>query len=201
MKWGAQERRHLRWPLLLAIVLCGAGVAMVLYSEYRLDSARQERAAARKQSASALERVAKVAEEERDIRNNLVVYQRMVDAGIVGEKNRLDLIDGIAAIKTARKLFDIRYQIEPQKPLDYPGIARTPGLDFVVSRVQLDMQLLHEEDLLRFIRDLTARGQYHLAVRSCSLGRHDRSPASAFAPNVQARCTLDLINLVEARAS
>jgi hypothetical protein len=194
---GKQDLRLLRWPLLGASLLLFAGAATLWYAEYHLDLARQQQAATQKQRLAAQDRVAKASEEEREIRNHLVYFQRMVDAGIVGSKNRLDLVENISGIKNELKLFDIRYNIEPQKPVDYPGIAKTGAMEFVASRMQLDMRLLHEEDLLKFLRELQAKGQSMVSVRQCKLSRIDRGGATGpLAPGLQAQCSIDLINLV-----
>lgn len=129
MMFHKQDLRQLRWPLVAASVLMIAGAATLWYAERYLDLARQQQAAALKQRVAAQERVAKASEEEREIRSHLVFYQRMVDAGIVGARNRLDLIEKITAIKSQLKVFDIKYNIEPQKPVDYPGITQTGAMD------------------------------------------------------------------------
>jgi hypothetical protein len=197
MMFRKEDFRQLRWPLAAAGMLMIAGAASLWYAENYLEAARQKQAAIHKQRLAAQDRVAKASEEEREIRNHLVYFQRMTDAGMVGSKNRLDLIEKIAAIKTQLKLFDIKYSIEPQKPVDYPGITPTGAMEFVTSRMQLDMTLLHEEDLLNFLRELRSAGQSLVSVRTCTLNRLDRGGASgALAPGVQAKCSIDLINLV-----
>ena len=201
MKLEKQDFRQLRWPLAIAVVFAIAGAGALLYSERNLDAARGAAAVAKASRTTAQDRVAKAAEEEREIRSDLVFYQRMVDAGMVGTRNRLDLIEKISAIKTARKLFEIKYNIDAQKPLDYPGITPSGAMDFVTSRMQLDIMLLHEEDLINFLDDLRAAGQSLVSVRQCSLSRQDRAPSQAVAPTLQAQCLVDLITLVENKPS
>ena len=197
MKFTKQDFRQLRWPLVAAGILVMAGAASLWFADRNLDAANQTKAAAQKQRTTAQERVAKASEEEREIRSHLVYYQRMADAGMIGAKNRLDLIDKIAAIKSQRKLFEIKYSIEAQKPVDYPGITPTGAMEFVTSRMQLDMLLLHEEDLLNFLKDLQGAGQSLVSVRHCKLTRLDRgATGGSLTPGLQAQCTIDLINLV-----
>jgi len=199
MKLEKQDIRQLRWPLVVAVAFALAGTGVLLYSEQHLDAARRDAAASKTSRTAALDRVAKAAEEEREIRNDLVFYQRMVNAGLVGSRNRLDLIENIATIKAERKLFEIKYNIDAQKPLDYPGITPSGTLDFVTSRMQLDIMLLHEEDLFNFLNDLRAAGQSHVSVRQCTLTRQDRAGSPALTPTLQAQCQIDLITLVESK--
>lgn len=196
-----QDLRRLRWPLVGALLLIATGVSALVAAENLLDAARKTREQLQKQSTSARERVAKASEEEKEILSQLVYYQRMLDAGMVGSRNRLDLIEAIAGIKSRRKLLDIRYNIEPQRAVDYAGVVTTGAMDFVTSRMQLDMMLLHEEDLLNFLTDLKSAGQSLVSVRQCTLTRADRGMPVGLAPGMQARCVVDLITLVQSRPS
>jgi hypothetical protein len=172
-------------------------------SEHYVDIAKERRKGTQVKRTAALERVARAAEEEKEIRGNLVHYRKMIESGIVGPKNRLDLIEKIAAIKTQRKLFEIKYNISAQRPLDYPGIQQTGALDFVNSQMRLDITLLHEDDLLNFIADLQASRQTHVSVRHCTIQRLPGAPAnvSGAVPMLKSDCTVDLINLIDSKPS
>ena len=194
--------RQLRWPFVTALLLTVAGIAVVVLAESRLDSTRAARQKVQADRLAALERVTKATDEEREIRQNLVEYQKMVDSGMVGRTNRLDLIERMAGIKTERKLFEMRYSIDAQRAVDYPGIAPTGALDLVTNRMQLNMLLLHEQDFLNFIHDLQQSRQAYVSVRRCDITRND-GPATGptVQPTLKSECTVDLINLVEAQAS
>jgi hypothetical protein len=184
----------------VAVLLIALGATAIAVGTYYLGRATEARESARAQRSAAAERVSKVSEEEREIRESLGFYQRMQQQGMIGQENRLDWIDAIARIKTERKLFEIKYNIEPQKPLDYPGIVATKSADFVVSRMKLDMLLLHEEDLLDFISDLRSAGRFHVSVRHCSVSRIERGPVTAgqaLLPRLRSDCSIDLITVME----
>ena len=103
----------------------------------------------------------------------------------------------MTAIKSERRLFNISYSIDPQRPLDYPGFGAGSGAYFMTSRAKVALQLLHEEDLLNFIDDLARRSKLHLSARSCNIQRMDRggSGGAVLAPRLQAECTFDLITI------
>ena len=160
------------------VALALAGVACYFAADDYLQETKKLGAATSAQRAEVQTRLASANEEEREIKANLQQYQALAARGIVGEEKRLDWIDTITAIKNERRLFNIGYSIEPQKELDYPGFAAGGGVNFVVSRVKMEIQLLHEEDLLNFIDDLTKRGKSYLSVRSCDVQRADRGSAA-----------------------
>jgi len=193
-----EDLKRLRAPLALAAALLALGAACLVASEHYRDEAIKARDAARLSRVTAQERVSKVSEEEREIRENLVYYERMRRSGMVGEQNRLDWIESIARIKNERKLFEIKYAIEPQRPLDYPGIVATGAADFVVSRMRLEMALLHEEDLLDFLADLQGTGRAYVSVRRCTVTRIERGSAptaTALQPRLRAECQVDLVSV------
>ena len=186
--------KRLRVPMALAVALIALGVVPLVWSTYYLDAARETRSAVRQQRVAAQERVSKVSEEEREIRQNFVSFEQMRASGIVGEQSRLDWIEAIARIKNSRKLFEIRYSIEAQKSLDYPGIVSGAGAEFVVSRMKLEMMLLHEEDLLGFLDDLRAAGKAHVSVKHCTVARTE-SGGTALQPRLRAECLIDLVSI------
>ncbi len=204
MKIARQDFKRLRIPLFAAALLIALGIACLAISETWLIDARKTRDAAKNSSAQAQKRVDAVAEEEREIKENMLWYARMASRGMVDPESRLDLIDSIGKIKTTRKLFEIRYNLESQRPLGYPGITPAvakPGstpqgtIELVGSRMKLDMQLLHEEDLLKFLSDLDAAALSHVSVRHCTLNVIERGPAQALSavPRLNSSCEVDLV--------
>jgi hypothetical protein len=192
------DLKRLRMPLSVAIVLLVLAAGSLIASGYYLDEARAVQDATRQTRVAAQERVLRVAEEEREIRDDLVYYEQMRQRGVVGEQSRLDWIESIARIKNDRKLFEIRYNFDAQKPLDYPGMVPTSAADFVVSRLKLDMLLLHEGDLLNFLADLQTGIKAHVSVRSCVVSRVERGAApgaTTLQPRLRAECQVDLISV------
>lgn len=192
--------KRLRAPLALALALVGVGAAVALMSDSYLDSSKKLRDASRVSRVGAQERVLRVSEEEREIKQNIVDYERMRELGMMSDQNRIDWIESIARIKNNRKLFEIKYRIEAQRGLDYPGLAATGSADFVVSRMRLEMLLLHENDLLDFLTDLQATKKAYVSVRQCVLMRIERgTTATTLQPRLRAECQVDLVSVRGAR--
>jgi len=112
---------------------------------------------------------------------------------IVGEERRLEWLDALARIRSARGLSDLRYQIDPQKPWkgDRPGTL----LEVRSSAMKVEIALLHEGELLRFLDDLRSSGGAYYAVRRCSV---HRSPGKE-AQGLRAKCEIDLITMAEGK--
>ena len=196
MKLGARDLKRLRLPVAACVVLAIAGVACYFAADNYLQETKTLAAATSAQRAEVQTRLASATEEEREIKANLQQYQALAARGIIGEEKRLDWVDTITAIKNERRLFNISYSIEPQKELDYPGFGPGGGVNFMASRVKMEIQLLHEEDLLNFIDDLAKRGKSYLSARSCDVQRAERGSAgTTLASRLQAACVFDLITI------
>jgi hypothetical protein len=198
MNLRREDLRRLRGPIAMAVLAIVIGATCFFLADLYRDSAAKTRAGTRASRVAAQERVLRVSEEEREIRENLIDYERMREQGMLGDQNRIDWIEAIARIKNNRKLFEIKYRIEAQRPLDYNGVVPASGAEFVVSRMRLDMLLLHENDLLDFLSDLQAARRAFVSVRQCMVTRLDRGSAPVAAsvqPRLRADCQVDLVSV------
>ncbi len=195
MKFERSDLRRLLPPLAGCLALTLAGAACYSAAHGYLQETRKLGAAAAAQRAKAQATLARATEEEREIKASLQQYQALAARGIVGEEKRLDWVDTVTAIKNERRLFNVGYSIGPQQELDYPGFGTGGGVKFMASRVRINMQLLHEEDLLSFIDDLAKRGKSYLSARSCDVTRASRGGGAALVPRLQADCEFDLITI------
>lgn len=201
MKLPPKSGRHLVLPGLIALALIAAGLAAVMATQGMLAQAHGELSQAKSAREQAQARLARATDEERDIREKLVDYRKLLDRGFIGEEQRLDWIDRIAAIKSARKLFDVKYTIEPRRPVDYPGLSGKGNVEFLASPMKLDMQLLHEEDLFRFIGDLRGALSAYVFVKACNVDRADRGLSDrGVAPRLHANCEIDLVTIRDRQA-
>jgi hypothetical protein len=203
MKVSGDDLKRLRVPIALAGVLAAAGIAALVASQRYLESVKVVGDGTRVSRVAAQERVLRVSEEEREIRESLVDFERMREQGMAADQNRIELIEAISKIKNNRKLFEIKYRVDAQRQLDYPGIVASGRADLVVSRIKLEMLLLHEGDLLSFLDDLRAAKKAYVSVRQCQVMRLERTPvqtATSLRPRLRADCQVDLISIKGLRA-
>lgn len=134
-------------------------------------------------------RLARIDDETADLRGNVERYEEIAAKGVLGPERRLEWVECIARVKAARRLFEMRYEFSPQKPLaaDHDG--------FMVSTMKLHMELLHEEDLTGFLDDLAQTAPALLHVRACSMERLGSGRDGS--AQLGAECTIDWITLKE----
>jgi hypothetical protein len=194
------ELRRLLAPALAALVLLGAGGALVWWSDASLLSARRGLAAAQEQRKQNAARLARIAEEEREVKTNLALYQQLKQLNVLGPERRLEWADAMSRIRKQRELLDLRYRVERQRLLSaIPG--KPANVEFYASTMHVDLALLHEGDLLRFLGDLRASGNAYYSVRRCGLQRTGIAAAGGtIAPRLRGDCQIDLITVIDKAA-
>jgi hypothetical protein len=200
VRFTREELKRLIAPLAIALALLGAGAALMWSAAGALRSAQAQLAVAQTERRQNNERLARIAEEEREVSEKIDVYQRLKSLNILGEERRLEWADAITRIRTERELLDLRYIVERQKLLtSAPG---KPGsVDFYASTMKVELALLHEEDLLRFLADLRQSGNAFYAVKKCALTRTGQAVAGAtMTPRLRGECDIDLITVIDRAA-
>ena len=200
MNLTRDEARKLVLPVLLALVLLGAGAGLIWGAGQARQAAQREFASAQSQRQQNAERLARIAEEEREVKEKIEVYQQLRALHILGEEKRLEWADAMTRIRTQRELLDVRYRVEKQRRL--ASVPGKPGnVDFFASTMKVELALLHEEDLLRFFADLRASGNAYYAPKRCAISR--TGPAgtgTSIQPRLRAECEIDLITVTDGGA-
>lgn len=201
MRLTPEELRKLALPALVAAVLLAAGAAFIWSADAALSSAQRQIAAAEAQRAQAAERLARISEEEREVREKLDVYKTLKSLNILGEERRLEWADAIARIRKQRELLDLSYRVDRQHML--ASVPGKPGnVDFFASTMRVQLALLHEEDLLRFLADLRNSGNAYYSVKACAINRTGPQTATGttITPRLRATCEIDLVTIVDRAA-
>lgn len=201
------DLRRLAPSLATALVMIALGALAVWFVLQQSQLAQRDRNTAQSQRSASAQRLAQSRDEEQEIKQKIARYNTLVARGIIGEEHRLDWVEQINAIKSARQLYDLQYEIAPQKPIDATILPGTSGsYEFYASTMQLTLQLLHEGDLLDFLTDLRAKVHADIRPRSCDVARLPKSAAGSTdgrgpQPLLKADCTLDWITVREKGSS
>lgn len=166
MTFTTRDLGKLQWPLLGALLMIVLTVLPVVWSSNQVNSARSERDEAERRKSGSEQRLLKVRTEEQEIRERAALYQRMQRSGITGNEQRLEWTELIEKIQQQMRIPGINYEFGIRKPLDESAATEQ---DYFVSPMGLQMRLLHEEDLLNFLRRLQHEAKALVIIRSCTL--------------------------------
>ncbi len=195
MNLALSEVRKLALPIVLCLLAVAAGAALIAYVHSALARANQELANAQTQRGEANQRLARIAEEEREVQEKLAVYQRLQALHIIGPELRLEWADTMSRIRISRELLDLSYQVQRQQLL--ASVPGKPGnVEIYSSTMKVNLALLHEGDLLGFLRDLRQSGNAYYSIRSCDIARTGQAPTgTSIVPRLRANCDIDLITI------
>ena len=187
----AKTLKRIRWNLLLFFSTLLLGAGMLYYSRIVLLDAQKIHKQATGKRAEVQGKLANARNEEQELLEKYSRYEGIVKNGYIGSERRLDWIEQIRKIKNTRKLLDVIYELDPQTVLDGTNAS---GFDFMVSNTHLQIQLLHEEDLLNFLADLRDGMRAYTSVKSCNVTRQTRTTSSV---QLAADCSIDWVTLRE----
>ncbi len=126
-------------------------------------------------------------------------YERFRNQGFIGKENRLEWIETLRLAAEDLELPNLTYSLEPQLEVLPPVPSTSSSADTQVfgSRLELEIGLLHEVDLLRLFDALQARAPGLIKVDRCRLlrqaGQGGRKPVD---PNIVANCSLTVFSIV-----
>ena len=125
------------------------------------------------------------------------LYRGYKASGLVGAERRLSWIESLESTNSVLRLPTLTYNLHPQEAFKRPGLKIGRGVSVKSSRMDLNMGLLHEEDLFALLEGLRLSIKNLFTVDSCSLHRFagiERS-LDTRKPNLQTKCTIRWVTI------
>jgi hypothetical protein len=175
--------------LLVSSVLVAGGRFMVIKTRPGTELAQQKNIEAR-------QRLTQAQTERSDIDAFGRPFEQLRARGFFGAENRLAMIEAIRDIQRAHGLLPITYEFAPQQIVVLDPTLLEPPLELHSTTILLKMGLLHEMDLVNFLRDLRGKGNF--TVKDCVLTPLDAAGTDAQTARQSADCTLYWLSVSEA---
>ena len=190
MKFPRRDFSLIRTAVLLLMTAVVVSVASVAGSLYLKTRMHQNKLDDQKRLIETRTKLDRVREEERQIRRYHAKYQELIKQEVVGNENRLSLLESIARIKTERKLFEFSYQIAAQQPVQ-PDAALPQGeLNLYASPMKFGLAVLHEEDWLDTLNDIKKKNAGVSLLRECKISRNSSSANNVPGSKLKAECLM-----------
>ena len=181
---------HLKWSLLAFTLSLIIGSSAIWLSAKYVDHARKERQQAQRQLIDARK---KLSDAQSDLAN-MSIYSRefasLVDYKIIGGEQRLDWMEELAKLHQHHYVIDFKYTIAPQQPYTPNPALDTGNFELKLSGLNLQLDLLHDMQLIRFMDALRSNVKGWFIIDHCSLERNGATNvnADAVSPNIKAEC-------------
>lgn len=179
MKFSRSDLALMQWSLLglCASVLISA--AFLYGSGHYATRAQQDRRAAQSRLDDARRQLTAAQEDRQNMATYAEKYQSLAQGGIFGDGQRLDWMEGLERLRQQHIVDSFRYNIAPQKP--HVPVSPIDGgvFDIQYSEMVLELDLLHEGQLINFFSALRAQVKGHYQLEGCTLQRQAAGPESA----------------------
>lgn len=188
--------RKLRYPILgIGCALLFVGLFASFADQYRHDkemALQSEEMAYRK----AHQKFESSGLEKETIIKYLPIYNDLLKAGFVGEERRIEWIERLRQIHSQYNLFSIDYNIGQQEAYRPSFLSNLGNLVLNRSVMELQLDMLHEGDLVNLLDDLHERTPPFM-VRDCEITRPIGAEVNInnLTANLRARCELDWLTL------
>ena len=189
------ELKALQTPLIILVIVLGLGAGIVYQLDQTLSATKRDLAQHQGQMREARTRLQKSGEEKELIVRFLPNYEYLQRIGFVGDEKRLSWLEGLRLSNQQAQLFGVQYQIGSQQQYPYAAELNPGQLTLHQSVMKLSFQLLHEGDLMSFLKVLGKQGAGFFAVNECRLDRLNTGGSIRFQPNLRADCDIAWITL------
>ena len=181
--------------LALAIAVAASFAMVAFSSDQRSQSEKQYR-----DHVTGLQeartRYQRSGEERETVMHYVQAYRQLEKIGFVGAEQRLNWVESLRAANAQAGLFGVDYQLSAQEPFPYVAKDNPVGDRVKHSRMKLSFGVLHEGDLMRLFRALSAQQPGLFTLNSCSLDRAGRQGAPLpRRANLSAECELSWLTI------
>lgn len=194
-----QDWQKLKTPLLVMIAVIMMVALMFGFARYFDMQQQQALQNQQNQLNAARQRYQSSGMEKDMITRYLPQYQALIAKGFVGEERRLEWIEHLREQHQAYKLFGIKYSVSQQEKYSPAFTGNLGGFTLNRSVMKLELDMLHEADLLRLTEALNTETSTPFMLRDCEIIRLNRGSqfGSELSANLHAQCELDWLTLRE----
>lgn len=126
-------------------------------------------------------------------------YREFQALGFVGRERRLDWVETIRTAARGLDVPSVSYALEPQLEVVRPVASAAPNdnIRIYLSRLEFELGLVHELDLLRFFSRLADEAPGLMKVDGCELARQADSVSRLLAEtNILANCSVIIFSVM-----
>ncbi len=193
MKLKSDDLQLLRNPLLFLLAALLISLVWWMGSWQYLRVVKGEQDAVRRSLGAARAQLENARTQRKYFGDNQATYAELKSKGLLDKQKRLEWIELIAQLRDRHQIYSIDYNVSAQKP--FAGM--NANLPVLTSKIDLKFALLHEQDLLSFLKDFQQLAPGVFLLDSCSLQRDGDANGVGAAPNIEANCTMQWVTLKE----
>jgi len=186
---------YLRRPAIIFLILVISSVVFYL-GGLQFKNNENEGFSNAKNSLSASHRALnKKSKEIALVDDYLEAYTALTDNGFIGDERRLSWVESIKAANKEIKLPTFDYSIAVQGDYIRPGLKQNKHVKAYASKMDLDLGVLHEEDIFRVFKILDEKVQSHFVLEACEISIGQNRELKIDKANLKAHCVVNWVHL------
>ena len=185
------DSQVLKRPLIVLALVVLVGTALVWTSVYYKGKRVAALQKARAELGMAQDDYRLAVEADGILQTSHQRYSQLQQRGFVGDEPRLLWVELLRNTGGKHHLYNLQYSLHQRRAAQLEGLESTEHYQLYASTMQLQLELAHEVDLLRYLADLDRQHPAVYQVRGCKLKPLFEGEGVAFdKANVAASCDL-----------
>lgn len=176
MSFSQADLPQIKWSLLTFLLILTTGGSAVFFSQKYANDAQNARLAAQQQLTDARNKLNAARDDQVNMSTYTKEYSAIQRREIIGEEQRLNVIEGLEAMRKSNRVVDLKYAIAPQQPYKPAPALDSGNFDLRLSAMTLQFELLHEGQLINFFDSMRRDMNGWFILEKCTL---ERNPGSA----------------------
>lgn len=186
----------LRGALIIFLISLLIGISLVVGSWYFKEEMLSNYNKNQWQFQAVSRQYLAVDEEERLIREYFSKFLMLFERGILGREQRLNWIETLSASGDRIELPSLRYAISSLNTYSPDFPINSGNFKLYASNMKLNLNLLHEGDLIRLLSDLDRHALGTYSVSKCQFNRTtEEIQKNATKGNISTECELQWFNI------
>lgn len=177
MTFSQSDLPYIKWSLSTFLVVLAIGGSIVLTGQKLADNAHKAKQTAQQKVNDARNKL----NAARDDLQNMSTYTKEFSAiqrlGIIGDEQRLNLIEELDNLRNRNRVLDFKYGISPQQPFKPTPALDSGNFDLKFSPMKLQLDLLHEGQFINFFDSLRHEVHGWFILNKCTIERNAGSYA------------------------
>ena len=169
MSFSTADIPELKLSLGAFVISIALAAGLISYSASYQEAAGKDRQAAQKQLTDARALLATAQSDKENMASYQAEFESLATQKIIGNEPRLDWSEALEKIRTQKLVLDFKYNIAPQQAYPTPAGAEAGNFALNISPMTFQLDLLHEEQLLKLLSALEAQVPGWFILDKCSL--------------------------------
>lgn len=157
MSFSVADIPEVKFSLSAFVISLALAAGLISFSDSYLEKAKQQRQAAQKQLNDARTQLATAQSDKENMATYQAEFEALQSQKIIGNEPRLDWSERLEKLRKQGLVIDFKYNIAPQQSYAAPAGTDPGSFTLHLSPMSLQLDLLHEMQLLQFLTEMRAQ--------------------------------------------